>query len=185
MATLPYKKKMTLDDLPPEEGLEESPFFEAPGAKEAKKKLFDRMRDAGMPEIMVEAADIGIPESLEGMATKAVQFGRKIGKGIGMMRASGGSKEIDDILASVKGKAEMPEVKSAERVLDYSKFEKDPTKSMPRTKVSGSQGLQTIENEALTQDRMASLEKLKDRNPKRYQEVIAKWREKGILPEQD
>lgn len=176
----------SLADLPPEPGLEESPLLEIPGAKELKRGALGALKEAGVPEVAVEAADILIPESPEGVSSSVKKAGKAISR-LGsddFKRAQKGHQDVKDML---RRSMPAPEPKAAPGgTLDYSKMNppKDPSKRVPRSEVDSMGRYHTLElSEGLTQDRMESLEKLKQRNPARYQEVIKKWREKGILQE--
>lgn len=189
------RKFRSLSDLPPEKGLEEAPLFEVPGLKELKRKALGSLKDAGVPEVAVEAADVLVPDGPDmsamakkaGKAMKAMAKSEDKVKNADYEKAQEGHRRVREMLGLDSSAPDMEaKLKSKERVLDYGNFDKDPTKRIPRTEVKGDDTgkLRTLENEALTQDRMESLERLKERNPDRYQKVIAKWRAKGILPDQ-
>lgn len=186
---LPYspRKYRSLADLPPEPGIEESPLLEIPGAKELKRKALGALRDSGVPEVAVETTDLLLPESLEGLSQTFKKAGKAAVAGIvskDFRKAQDGHSAVHKMLEEMNGlKSSAPQ----ERVLDYSKFNsKDPSKRVARSEQDAHGRFHTLElSEGLTQDKMESLERLRERNPERYKQVIAKWRAKGILPDQE
>lgn len=180
------KKKMTLADLPPEPGIEESPLLEIPGAKEAKRKAFGRMKEAGVPEIAVEAADVMIPESLEGAAGKMAEGMRGIKKAMAVgkdyKKAMKGHDEVKRMLEASAG-IKKPAEQAVERTLNYEKLG-NPAHKIPRGEVT-KEGYKALQNEGQAQDLMESLAKLERRDPEAHKKAVARLKAKGVLPEQD
>lgn len=193
------RKFRSLADLPPEEGLEESPLVEIPGMKEVKRSALGGMRDAGVPEVAVDVADVLIPEAPDGVMGSGKKAMRAVGK------AKKALSKADDVAAAQYAKnqhgheevkkmlglsSDAPDLSKAAakvdapRTINYGNLDKDPAKRIPRGEVHEGK-FRPVESEALSQDRMESLERLKKRNPDRYQTVIKKWKEKGILPPQE